>query len=84
MTGRKRSEPIDKLDRIERLLSDHTEHIKALWKEATYMRKRMGQFFPERRYCPQCKALLHKHATKCNGCGELFGKQEDPKAGLPR
>lgn len=60
------------------------DRVLRLERELAWLRRRMAQFFPERTYCPSCKALVHKDAVACGACGTSWGKEEDPKKGLPR
>lgn len=52
--------------------------------EVRWIRQRMAQFWPERSYCPKCRALVHAAARNCRACGASWGEKPDPKAGLPR
>ena len=52
--------------------------------EVRRLRQRMAQFWPDKYYCPKCRALVHQAATNCRACGASWGDKPDPKAGLPR
>ena len=58
--------------------------LKALWQELRRLKSRFDALYPERTYCPHCKALVHKAARSCAACGKSWGKEPDPNAGLPR
>jgi hypothetical protein len=53
-------------------------------KESRFARDRLAQFYPERHYCPHCRAVVHREATACKACGRSWGTPVDPKVGLPR
>jgi len=62
-------------------LEDRVSNLEA---EVKWLRGRVAVLLPERTHCPHCKALVHKFAKACAACGKSWGKQDDPKAGLPR
>jgi hypothetical protein len=71
----------------EKILADAIEALAArvgrLEHQIAFVRKRLADIYPERSYCPKCKALVHKTARACS-CGATWGPQPPPPdAGLP-
>ena len=78
-----------RIERCERHMQDAADQMmmlghemKALAAEVRFVRRRLNQILPEQRHCPKCKKLVNPRATSCS-CGEKWGEQPDPKAGLP-
>lgn len=74
----------EELARIQRTLTDMADHFESLWREIQFVRRRLASFYPERSYCPHCRAPVHPAATSCAACGKGWGSAPDPKAGQPR
>lgn len=73
----------DTLRLVQQELVESARRYEELARAHDWLRRRLASFYPERHYCPECKALLHPTATACR-CGWTSGPQRDPKAGLPR
>lgn len=69
--------------RLGQLESELRDTAKDLREEVRWVRRRLAMFYPERTHCPKCHKLVSSAARSCS-CGERWGKDPDPKAGLPR
>lgn len=77
------SELEDTLRLVQQELVEAARRYEELAGSHLWLRRRLASFYPERNYCPNCKAILHSAARSCK-CGWSDGPKADPKAGLPR
>ena len=68
---------------LDRRIDDLANRLARLENVVTWMRKKMNQYWPERTYCPFCRALVHSKAKACGQCGRSWEKPVSPRVGEP-